>query len=197
MTYDQLSREQLVEALHGIEGELHDTQQRLHELEHEHDRLRRRAKKVKADYTNYRDDEDIRKERWQDRARKELAEDLIGVLDNLERAITSADEDTAILQGVKMVADQLYEALERRGFSRIDAAGEEFDPRLHSAVDVEEHHTHNEVIEQRRHGYMYDDQVLREAEVVVGQHPDHTDAQGADASRSGDSTRSDTANTGA
>lgn len=128
--------------------------------------------KIKADFQNYRDDEDTRKQRWKDEARKDLAHDLIGVMDNLERAITSADEDTAILQGVKMVADQLYESLERRGLSRIDAAGEEFDPQLHSAVDIEEHHTHNEVIEQRRHGYMYDDQVLREAEVVVGQHPD-------------------------
>lgn len=192
MTYDQLSREQLEEALQALEGELHDTQQRLDGLEQEHEQLRRRAMKIKADFENYRDDEDTRKQRWQDRARKELAEDLISVMDNLERAITSADEDTAILQGVKMVADQLYEALERRGLSRIDAAGEEFDPRLHSAVDVQEHHTHNEVIEQRRHGYMYDDQVLREAEVVVGQHPDHTDQSGSD-----ETTQQGTANTGA
>lgn len=172
MTYDQLSREQLEEALHALEEELEETQEQLAGLEGEHEQLRRRAMKIKADFQNYRDDEDTRKQRWKDEARKDLAHDLIGVMDNLERAITSADEDTAVLQGVKMVADQLYEALERRGLSRIDAAGEEFDPRLHSAVDVEEHHTHNEVIEQRRHGYMYDDQVLREAEVVVGQHPD-------------------------
>ncbi|MDY6777537.1 MAG: nucleotide exchange factor GrpE [Candidatus Nanohaloarchaea archaeon] len=161
MAYSQLSREQLEEALQHLEEELQEERERREEIE-------RAAKQIKADFENYKKEQQERKERWQEEARKELAEDLISILDNLERAIMSAEEDSSLYQGVKMVADQLYEALAKRGLQRIDAEGEEFDPRLHSAVDTEEHHTDDEVLEMRRAGYMYGDDVLREAEVVVG-----------------------------
>lgn len=184
MTYDHLSREQLEEALIALEDRLADK-------EDEHERLRSRAKKIKADFQNYRDTEEERKRRWKDEARQELAADLIEVMDNLERAIMSADEDSTVLKGVEMVHDQLYSILEQRGLSRIETEGEEFDPRRHTAVDVEEHHTHNEILERRRHGYRYGDQVLREAQVVVGQHPDHMDSQDSDGADDGADTQDD------
>ncbi|MDY6770331.1 MAG: nucleotide exchange factor GrpE [Candidatus Nanohaloarchaea archaeon] len=166
MTYGDLSRPELEEALQELE-------ERVSRLEDERDEWERRAKKIKADFENYKKDQDDRKQRWQHEARKDLAEDLIAVMDNLERAIMSADEDSGLLQGVKLVADQLYETLEQCGLERIDAEGEEFDPRLHNAVDTRHHPEHNKVLEQQRAGYMYRDQVLREAEVVVGQNEDN------------------------
>jgi molecular chaperone GrpE len=90
-------------------------------------------------------------------------------MDNLERAIMSADEDSTLLQGVKMVSDQLYETLEKKGLQRIDAEGEEFDPNIHNAVETREHEKDRKVLEQKRPGYMYDDKVLRPAEVVVSE----------------------------
>lgn len=161
MNYEELSREQLVEALKELEEESMA-------LEEERKEWEEKAKRIKADFENYKKDQDERKRRWQKQAEESLAEDMIEVMDNLERAIASADEDSTILQGVKMVADQLYEELERRGLERIDAEGEEFDPRMHRAVETREHDEHDEVIEQKRKGYMFDDSVLREAEVVVG-----------------------------
>ncbi|QKQ98727.1 nucleotide exchange factor GrpE [Candidatus Nanohaloarchaea archaeon] len=160
MSYEELSREELVEALQQVERELEEAQQ-------ERDDKEELAKKVKADFENYKKREQERKEQWQIEAQQKLAEDLIEVLDNLERAILSADEDSTVVQGVKMVADQLYETLEKKGLERIDAEGEEFDPELHKAVETEEG-THNKVLRQKRKGYMFDEEVLREAEVVVG-----------------------------
>lgn len=138
------------------------------ELEQERDEWEEKAKKVKADFENYRKKEEERREDWEMEAQRELAEDLVEVIDNLERAIASADEDSGVVQGVKMVADQLYEELEKRGLEKIDAEGEEFDPELHKAVDTREHEEENKVLEQKRKGYMFNDKVLREAEVVVG-----------------------------
>ena len=160
MSYEELSREQLEEALQEIEEELAEVQE-------ERDRKEELAKKVKADFENYKKREEERKDRWAKQAQQKLAEDLIEVLDNLERALLSADEDSTVVQGVKMVADQLYETLEKKGLQKIDAEGEEFDPELHKAVDTEEGE-HNQVLQQKRKGYMFDDQVIREAEVVVG-----------------------------
>ena len=165
MNYEELSREQLVEALEQLEKEAN-------ELEEEKDEWKERAKKIKADFENYKKEQEERKERWQRKAEEELAEELIEVMDNLERAIASAEEDSSVLQGVKMVADQLYSKLQKRGLERIDAEGEEFDPELHKAVDTRGHEEENKILEQKRKGYMFDEKVLREAEVVVGKNSD-------------------------
>lgn len=161
MSYEELSHEQLEEALETLEKETESLREEKEEWEE-------KAKRVKADFENYKKDEDGRKQRWQKQAERELSEELIEILDNLERAIASANEDSGVVQGVKMVADQLYDKLERKGLQRIDAEGEEFDPELHKAVETEEHEQENKVLEQKRKGYMFDDKVLREAEVVVG-----------------------------
>lgn len=161
MKYEDLSREELEEALEEMEKELNKSREEAEEWES-------KAKKIKADFENYKKEEDDRKDKWQQDAKKELAEEMIEVMDNMERALLTAEEDSSVYQGVKMVADQLYEKMEDEGLQRIDAEGEEFDPRMHKAVDTETHDEHNRIVEQRRKGYMYDDEVLREAEVVVG-----------------------------
>ena len=162
MTYENLSREQLIEALNEMEKRAEKAEQQANEWEET-------AKKTKADFENYKKKEDERKERYKNQAREKLAEELISVIDNLERAIMSAEEESALLQGVKMVSDQLYETLEKKGLQRIDAEGEEFDPNIHNAVETREHEKDRQVLEQKRPGYMYGEKVLRPAEVVVSE----------------------------
>ncbi len=162
MSYKNLSREELIEALEEME-------KRAIKAEEEADEWEETAKKAKADFENYKRKEDERKEKAKEAAREKLAEDLISVMDNLERAIMSADEDSALLQGVKMVSDQLYETLEKKGLQRIDAEGEEFDPNIHNAVETREHEEDRKVLEQKRPGYMYGEKILRPAEVVVSE----------------------------
>ncbi len=157
--YEDLSREELVEVVVELEDQL--------------GRMEQTAKKVKADFENYKKEQPERKHRWRERAQKDLAQELIQVLDNLERAIMSADgENTTLLQGVEMVADELYNTLAERGLQRIHPDGDTFDPRIHTAVDTTHHEQDNIVVETRRKGYMYNDNVIREAEVVVGKNND-------------------------
>jgi len=160
MDYTELSEEKKIEVLKTLENELEEAQEESSEWEN-------KAKKVKADFENYKKKQDERKEKWQRDAKESLAEEMIEVIDNLERAILSANEDSALLQGVKMVADQLFEKLEQEGLERIDAEGEEFDPQLHKAVEKKE--DGKKVLEEKRKGYMFGDRVLRESEVVVGE----------------------------
>lgn len=162
MSYQDLSREELEEALEQIE-------QRLESVEEEKNRFEELAKKTKADFENYKKKQDDRKEKWQTEAERKLAKDLISVIDNFERALMAADEDSSIYQGVKMVADQLYETLEKRGLERIDAEGEEFDPRIHNAVETQKHEEENKVLEQKKPGYKHKEKVLRPADVVVSE----------------------------
>lgn len=161
MSYEELSKKELIEALQEMEETLAETEEEKNDWEN-------KAKKFKADFENYKKKEPERKQKWQRLAEEKLAEDMIEVMDNLERAIASAKEDSVLLQGVKIVADQLYESLQNRGLERIDAEGQEFDPNYHKAVETQEHDEHNLVLEEKRKGYRFDDKVLREAEVVVG-----------------------------
>lgn len=160
MKYEDLSREELEEAVNTLEKEII-------ELEKQKNDWEEKAKKIKADFENYKKKEKERKKEWRKLAEKDLAEELIEIMDNLERAIASADDNSGIVQGVKMVADQLYEKLENKGLKKIDAVGEEFDPEMHKAVESRPDEEDNKVLEQKRKGYMFDDKVLREAEVVV------------------------------
>lgn len=162
MSYSDLEREELEEVTQELE-------ERVAELEDENSELENLAKKHKADFENYKKKQDEREQRWKKQAQQELAEDLISVIDNLERAILAADEDSSIVSGVKMVSDQLLEALEKRGLERIDAEGEEFDPELHNAVETREHEEERKVLEQKKPGYRHGEKLLRPAEVVVSE----------------------------
>ena len=165
MSYEELSREQLIEALKEIEGNYEEEREKREKFE-------KLAKKTKADFENYRKKQGERKERWQNKAKQGLAEDLIEVMDNLERALMAAEEDTAVVQGVEMVKEQLYNKLNREGLEVIDT-GEKFDPEVHKAVETKEHEEHEPktILEEKRKGYRYGEKILRPAEVVLSEKP--------------------------
>lgn len=161
MSYEDLSREQLEEALEEME-------ENFEEERSERERFEKLAKKTKADFENYRKKQEERKNRWQKEAREKLAEDLIEVIDNLERALMAADEETAVVKGVEMVNEQLYDTLNKEGLKVIET-GQKFNPKVHKAVETKEHEEQEPktILEEKRKGYRFGDKVLRPAEVVV------------------------------
>lgn len=109
-----------------------------------------------------------------DRARREVILEMLEVLDNLDRAITSAREsgaaDTALLQGVELVRRQFLSKLESLGVRPIDAIGQHFDPALHEAVTTLPAAVPDQdglVVGVVRSGYSIGEQVLRPASVAV------------------------------
>jgi len=161
MSYEDLSREQLVEALEEMEENFEQERS-------ERKRFEELAKKTKADFENYKKKQDERKERWQDKAKEELSEDLIEVIDNLERALMAAEEETAVVKGVEMVNEQLYNTLNREGLKVIETE-DKFDPKMHKAVETKEHEEHEPktILDEKRKGYRFGEKILRPAEVVV------------------------------
>ena len=90
-------------------------------------------------------------------------------MDNLERALAAESADAALHEGVSMVHRQLSEALEKRGVTVIDCAGEKFDPRLEDAVmqaDASEGEPGTVCLVLQK-GYQLGDVVLRHAMVKV------------------------------
>jgi len=102
---------------------------------------------------------------------------LLPVMDNLERALSAADDDCAesadILDGVRMISAQLQAELARHGVTPIDAHGEDFDPQTHEAIQraPSAEHPPGTVMSQWQRGYRLHDRLLRPAQVVVACEP--------------------------
>jgi molecular chaperone GrpE len=129
-------------------------------------------KRVQAQFENYK--KRIKKEfdTYTQISTHKLVRELLPVLDNLERAISSAestDDEGKIIEGVKLIYHQLKEALAREGLKTIDPAGDRFDPYFHEAImQVESgEHEDNTVVEVFQKGYLINNHLLRPAIVKV------------------------------
>lgn len=126
--------------------------------------LKATLQRVKAEYDNYRKRALRDQQVTADRAKATVITQLLGVLDDLDRARSHGDLEAGPL---KSVADKLVGALEGQGLSSFGAEGDEFDPSLHEAVQHEGEGTHPVVGTVMRRGYKIGDQVVRHALVGV------------------------------
>ena len=111
-----------------------------------------------------------------ERAHREKANfigDLLPVRDNLQRAITAAENNSAmetIIEGLKSTVASFDAALTAAGVEPLVAIGEHFDPERHDAIDllpVEPEHD-GLVVSEYAKGYKIGDRLLRPARVRVG-----------------------------
>jgi molecular chaperone GrpE len=101
-----------------------------------------------------------------------FALDILPVIDNLERALSSeVTEGESLRKGIEMTYAQLLEALRKEGVEVIDALGQTFDHNLHHALmlEVREGVEKNIVIEVLQKGYKLKDRILRASLVKVSE----------------------------
>jgi molecular chaperone GrpE (heat shock protein) len=108
-----------------------------------------------------------------DETRGKLVQELLPVLDNLDRTIRAAHtgRDPSMLEGVRLVRHQLEGVLRGYGVERVDAVGQRFDPGVHEAIGVTavgEQARHGMVVHQVEPGYRFAGRLLRPAKVSVG-----------------------------
>jgi molecular chaperone GrpE len=101
-----------------------------------------------------------------------LVSDLLGVVDDLERAIRAAEQGgsgAALVDGVRLVEKSLLDVLARHGVTRVASHGQAFDPAHHEAVAhlPSDEHGSGMVIEEHRGGFRMHDRLLRPALVSV------------------------------
>lgn len=118
------------------------------------------------------------------RARIEVANSLLPVLDSIESGIRSgkgqiealhattpeaAQTLSAWLEGQYLLRKRLLQILGAEGIERIPTIGQTFDPELHFAVKVVHHPNHSNgiILAEERGGYRYNGAVLRYADVIV------------------------------
>ena len=105
-------------------------------------------------------------------ANEKLLEDLLPVLDSLEKALElpdQSDDAKTVLEGIEISLRMFRETLERGGVVVVDPLGEPFDPSKHEALAMvpNEEVEPNSVIEVVQKGYLLNERVVRAARVVV------------------------------
>ncbi len=143
------------------DAEIAELKDRLLRAAAETENTRRRLERDKQDATAY--------------ATTSFARDLLGVADNLRRALehlpASVREDEAvktIVTGVEMTEKELASVLTRHGVTRIEAIGQRLDPNKHQAMlEVEHESEPGTILQELQAGYTIKDRLLRPSLVSV------------------------------
>lgn len=136
--------------------------------------------KLKDDYVRlYAEMENMKKRNSQETEKTikfavgSFAKELLGVADNLERAInamkSASDECKGMLEGVKLTESELLRVFEKFGIKPFSHVGEKFDPNFERVVqEIEDKKTEpGTILSELQKGYTIHDRILREAMVIV------------------------------
>jgi molecular chaperone GrpE len=138
------------------------------EVEPEPENYLELAQRVQADFENYRKRAAREAAAAGERARSGLVRELLPIVDNLERALASAEEgEQHLAEGVRLVHSELIAVLERNGVQQFDPSGEKFDPAEHEALSVRDEGESGLVVDVVEKGYRSNGTILRPARVVV------------------------------
>jgi molecular chaperone GrpE len=156
----------------SVHEELEELRDSVENLRKEKDELFEKLQRVSADYANY-----------QKRAPKQIADNvayekemiiksLLPALDNFEHTlqnIQSAENTDALIQGVKIIYDQMLDIMKSHGVEPIKALGETFDPAMHEAMmqKTEPEKEDNIVLQEFQKGYKLNGRVIRPGKVIV------------------------------
>lgn len=139
-------------------------------LEDEKKELYESYLRLRADFDNYKKRIEKEKVEIYTRSLEDIFKKMLPILDNFERAVEAKSEDAdKIIQGVKMVYEQMTGLLKSEGLEMIDAMDKNFDPEYHHAVMTEqnEEKEDNAVLAVLQNGYVLKDRVIRPAMVKV------------------------------
>jgi molecular chaperone GrpE len=128
------------------------------------------ARRSQADFENYRKRAAKEAAAAGERAKSGLVRELLPIVDNLERALTSAGQgERHLAEGVQLVHSELIAVLERNGIEQFDPAGERFDPSEHEALSTraQDGAESGLVLDVVEKGYRSNGTILRPARVVV------------------------------
>ncbi len=149
-------------------------------LNQEVEHLRAELEQTRADVLRERADlENQRKrvsrdlEQLRKFANERLLGDLLPVFDSLDAGLAAAGTDPSPLRdGLELTFRQLLKVAADNGLSRVDPAGEAFNPEFHQAVSHVEAPgaAPDSVVQVFQKGYVLNERLLRPALVVVAKH---------------------------
>lgn len=125
--------------------------------------------RLQADFQNYKRRAEKDRINYMNMGLEKLAQDILPVVDNFERAIDSAENHDSFYDGIVLIERSLVEVLNKFEIKEIDCLNKPFDPNFEHAVllSEEEGVESGLVTEVLQKGYTIDGKVLRPAMVKV------------------------------
>ncbi len=99
-----------------------------------------------------------------------VANGMLDVLDNLNRALTHArpDGDPSLVAGLKMVSQQFQSTLEKQGVAEINTVDQAFNPELHEGVgQIPSEKPEGTIAQEAQKGYTLHGRLLRPSRVLI------------------------------
>lgn len=148
-----------------------ETDDKTKEMQQKIDELTAALQRERADATNIRRRHDEQIADIRNQVKVNVVSNLLPLIDNLERALKHVPkelEGNDYIKGIQGVVKQFEKTLNDIGVQRIKTVNEEFDPKYHEAVAMEEGEGDKEVVsEELQAGYCLGKDVIRHAMVKV------------------------------
>lgn len=148
------------------ETPVEDVKDPLKEAQEKADMYLDMARRLQADFDNYRKRSQRENEEYRKYASSAILSDLLTIVDDLDRALSLAGEETEFVKGIKGVRTNLMKVLEQNGLQEIPADGK-FDPNVHEALCTVDGDEDDMVAEVFQKGYTLNGKVLRYTKVKV------------------------------
>ena len=131
---------------------------------------------LQADFDNYKKRMNKQTRDTVKWANEKLIRSLLPLVDDFERAVSATKQSQdieSVISGTEMLLTNFQKTLQETGVTEINTIGEQFDPRLHEAVDRVEtlDHAEGTIIEELRKGYLFHDHSIRPSMVRVAVRP--------------------------
>ena len=149
------------------------TEAEIQRLKAERDTLLDRLARMQAEFDNARKRAAKEQQDYRDFALADTIKTVLPVVDSFERALQAKSEGNEFRTGVELIYKQLQDVLAKLGVQSIAAKGQQFDPRIHEAIEMVETSDapDHEVLDEWQRGYKYKDRLLRPAMVRVAKNP--------------------------
>jgi molecular chaperone GrpE len=134
------------------------------------DAERDRYLRMMADFKNYRRRIERDGNKIADESKREMILPLLGIVDDMEKALQSANgSEQPFVQGVRSIYQKFLAVLETYGVRPLESVGMPFDHNFHEAVAVvkQKGSEPGTVIDALRPGYLWNNELLRTAQVRV------------------------------
>ena len=164
---DASASEHLLTEEPGVaEEELAALSEELESTRQERDQYLDALRRLKAEFENSRKRQERERERVFSMAAERLVQELLPVLDNLDRALEAGGD---IREGVLATRSQLADVLGNEGLLPVASDGQPFDPSVHEAVmgRPSEEHEEGTILQTFERGYLFNGKPIRPAKVVV------------------------------
>jgi molecular chaperone GrpE len=140
----------------------------IEEIQKKNDELLDTLMRLQAEFDNYKKRAAKDKEEHAQLAGARIIKELLGLLDNFDRALSEKNEGSPARRGLEMMRAQLVEILRREGVTEI-ATDCKLDPFQHEVMSkvVDPGKEDDDIVECLQKGYKIKGRVIRPARVVV------------------------------